>query len=99
MNSLLITQPAPGLNKVAKLVVNCRRNDPAVVQAGGSPMLGFEFYIPDIAAESMASFVKTRLRKHKLPLLSITVEKGEFYLPNDQLWTRKKIDDCISKGL
>jgi len=74
MNSLPTTHPISGLVKVAKLVVNCRRNDPALIRAGGPPILGWDFYVPEIAAESMVSFIKTRLRKLKLPLLSVDVE-------------------------
>ncbi len=89
------TAPAPGLIKVAKLIANCRRNDPAAVQAGGPPVLGFTFYVPEIAASSLVQFVKTWLHKCHLPMLSVDVEKGEMYLATPDLWTRKKIEDAI----
>lgn len=89
------TLPAPGLIKVSKLIANCRRNDPATVQAGGPPMVGFTFYVPEIAAESLIQFVKTWMHKCRLPIISVVVEKGEMYLASPDLCTRKKIEDTL----
>jgi len=89
------TTPGPNLIKVSKLVVNCRRNDPEAIRVGGSPILGFDFYVPEIAASSLVQFVKTWLHKCRLPIMSVTVETGDMYLAIPDLWTRKKIEDAI----
>ena len=85
------------LVKVKKIVVNCERNDWTDIKCGGSPVLGFDFYVDaDLNIDEMVKHIKSRLKKKGLPLLSI--EFGKDAIEEKYLWTKEKISECIDKG-
>ena len=75
--------------------VLCAYNDYADIKCGGSPTLGYDFFIsPDENPEEMIKFIKSCLKKYSRPFEGASHDiRKDFKVEN--LWTKKKIEECI----
>ena len=80
-----------------KITVDCEDNyDVIDLKAGGSEILGFDFYISDEEnPEEYITFIKDELKKNGLPLQSIRHHKVNMLTKS---WTKEMISKSISKG-
>ncbi len=84
------------LYKCAHLVVECAKNDPVDVRAGGPAWLGYDFFVNDNDTEMMIEFIDAALASLEIPNQSIYI--SEFVdLPASKLWTKERILDEIQK--
>ena len=78
--------------------VSCEYNDSVDVRAGGPATLGYAFGVsPDEDEESVKEFLRKTVKKYGQPLMGISTSKQEDF-PVKHLWTRERMEDCISKG-
>lgn len=77
-----------------KIDVNCERNDWEDIKCGGSPILGYTFYIDsDEDPDEYIEFIKktmTELGRKKL--MGINKSKG---IEVEKVWTKEMIKKCI----
>jgi hypothetical protein len=77
--------------------VSCERNDWADIKCGGSPILGYDFYVsPDEDIKKIKKEIERLCRKHRRGFLGISdTVKKDFKV--EHLWTVDKIEECIKK--
>lgn len=84
------------LYKCAHLVVECAKNDPVDVRAGGPAWLGFDFFVNDNETEKMIEYIDAALASLEIPNQAIYI--SEFVnLPANKLWTKERILAEIQK--
>jgi len=78
--------------------INCERNDPVDIRCGGPAILGYDFGVsPDENEKEIIEFLKSCIKKHKRPFMSISVSKRKNF-PVKHLWTKKKMEECIKNN-
>ena len=82
----------------SKISVDCIENDPVDIRAGGSPVLGFDFYVKEQEESQMVELIKTTLNEYRLPLMGIEIsEKGSMILEPNKVWDSARIIACIEE--
>lgn len=78
--------------------ISCEQNDLADIKCGGSPILGYDFYIsPDEDKKDIENFIKQCIKKYNRPFIGISFNiKKDFPITN--LWTKEKIEECIKQN-
>ncbi len=80
----------------SKISVDCIKNDPVDVKAGGAEILGYDFFVEENDAERLVSLINTTINDLSLPLMGISIlEKGKLTLSEDQVWRDERIVQCI----
>ena len=80
----------------SKISVDCIKNDPVDVKAGGAEILGYDFFVEKNDAERLVSLINTTINDLSLPLMGISIlEKGKLTLSEDQVWRDERIVQCI----
>jgi hypothetical protein len=83
------------LYKAKHYVIDCERNDIVDIKCGGSPMLGFDFYVDaDLSERKVISWLRLALKKAGHPCLGIGA-LGTREVQKKDLWTQKKIWKCM----
>lgn len=73
----------------------CEYNDYADIKCGGSPTLGYDFYVdPDESAERMIAFLKKCCKRYGRPFIGASHDIRKNF-PVDNLWSREKMDEYI----
>jgi hypothetical protein len=73
--------------------VDCRRNDPVDIKAGGPAYIGFDFFVDaDKNVKKVKEKIEQILKRHKMPLISIGSARECLV---ETLWTDKMIEKCI----
>ena len=81
------------------ICVLCEHNDSTDILCGGSPILGYDFYVrPDEDMEDLKKFIKGCLFKYNRPFLDIRTDIKEDF-PVKNLWTREMMEECIWKNV
>lgn len=80
-----------------KVEVNCKRNDWEDIKCGGSPILGYDFYVDrDLNKEDVKKFIRETFKEFKRKhLIGIHIVEGPD-IP--KLWELDKIKECIRKN-
>ncbi len=86
------------LIKVAKICVDCEKNDIVDIKCGGPEYLGFDFNVSLSELEELKIFIKSEIEKKGLPIDNIYSYNQNYYLPKEKVWTRERIRDCIKQG-
>lgn len=80
----------------SKISVDCIKNDPVDVKAGGAEILGYDFFVEENDAERLVSLINTTINDLSLPLMGISIlEKGKLTLSEEQVWKDERIVQCI----
>ena len=78
--------------------ISCELNDPTDIKCGGSPVLGYEFYVSsDEKKEEIRKFLKNCINKYHRPFIGISTRKQKDF-PIKNLWTREMMEDCIKNN-
>ena len=77
--------------------VLCAYNDYADIKCGGSPTLGYDFFVsPDEDKPAMTKFIKKCLKEYQRPFIGLDYDiKKDFKI--DNLWTKEEIEECIKQ--
>lgn len=82
--------------KCHKISVDCIKNDPVDVRAGGAEILGYDFFVDTQESEMLVGVIKSTIEELKLPLIGINVLEGETYqLSEADVWRKDRIVQCI----
>ena len=82
--------------KCAKIGVDCTKNDPVDVKAGGPEWLGFDFFVKVKDAEEIMEYISSVLASLSIPKHEIYI--SEFYtLSENAVWTKERIYQTIKK--
>ena len=85
------------LTNCSKISVDCAYNDPVDVRAGGSEILGFDFFVKNTETTEMIKFIIQTLKESGIPLMSIGVTQKNVFLSEKKIWTKTRILKCILK--
>ena len=85
------------MNECIKICVDCVKNDPVDIKAGGPEYLGFDFFVRIEEAEEIKLFISECLNKYGIPLVNIYYS-GMCSLNDSNVWDELRIEDCISKN-
>lgn len=78
--------------------VACEKNDWEDIKYGGSPILGYDFYIsPDEDIEFIKNEIVKYIKKYNRPFISIKHSIRKNYIV-EKLWTLEKIEECIKNN-
>lgn len=84
------------IHTCAKISVNCTKNDPVDIKAGGPEWLGFDFYVKYEEAESIMEYIDALLTSFEIPYENISiVQILDTSLKN--IWTKERILSEIAK--
>lgn len=82
--------------KCSKISVDCIKNDPVDVRAGGADILGYDFFVEAKDAERLTTVIEKAIKELSLPLMGISIqEKGRLQLSEEQVWREERILKCI----
>lgn len=84
------------LVKCNQISVDCVKNDPVDVRAGGPDYLGFDFYVAEEKTEEMKKFITETLKKYNIPLSCMWSLKS-LDKSSENVWTKERIEECIKK--
>jgi len=78
--------------------ISCEYNDSVDVRAGGSAVLGYEFYVsPDEKEGDLRKFVDETMNHFNRKYMGVTFSiKKDF--PVKHLWTRERMAKCIEEN-
>lgn len=80
----------------SKISVDCIKNDPVDVKAGGAEILGYDFFVEEQETERLVSLIDTTIKELSLPLMGIKVlDDKKLTLPEEQVWRDERIVQCI----
>ena len=77
----------------------CKMNDWSDIKCGGSPTLGYDFYVngkKNISENEIKSMIEKLLNKYKRYYQTVSIRKIKDYR-EDQLWSEDDIEKCIKK--
>jgi hypothetical protein len=78
--------------------VSCAMNDYADIKCGGSPVLGYNFFVsPDENRDQLYIFIKKCLKTYGRPFIGISIDVRKDF-PVDKLWTREMMAKCIKEN-
>lgn len=84
------------LIKCKKIAVDCIKNDPVDVRAGGADILGYDFFVDEKETDALVDVIKTTIEELRLPLMGINVLENESYsLSEEKVWRKERIIECI----
>jgi hypothetical protein len=84
------------LIKCKKIAVDCIKNDPVDVRAGGADILGYDFFVDEKETDVLVDVIKTTIEELRLPLMGINVLENESYsLSEEKVWRKERIIECI----
>lgn len=82
--------------KCSKISVDCIKNDPVDVRAGGADILGYDFFVKQTDANRLVGVIEHTIKELKLPLMGISIkDDGKLLLSKEQVWTEDRILKCI----
>lgn len=82
-------------NKLLNVIaVDCTYNDPVDIKAGGSKILGYDFYVLPEETEELMKFIQVSIEKLEIPLQSIYV-KGQ--INSNSIWNKERILAALVK--
>ena len=82
--------------KCSKISVDCIHNDPVDIKAGGSEILGYDFFVDEKEAERLVPVIEGAIKELQLPLMGISIkEKGRHLLDESKVWREERILQCI----
>lgn len=78
--------------------IGCELNDSTDIKCGGSPVLGYTFYVsPDEDKENLTNFIMRCIKKYKRPFINMSLKIENDY-PVKNLWTLEMIENCIKNN-
>ena len=81
--------------RCAKIGVDCTKNDPVDIKAGGPEWLGFDFFVKAQDAADIMEYISSVLASLNIPEKSIYI--SDFYnLSETAVWTKEKITEYIT---
>lgn len=80
----------------SKISVDCIKNDPVDIRAGGAEILGYDFFVDKKEADKLVKVIKDTLEELKLPLIKISIHsEAQLNLSQERVWTAPRIIQCI----
>ena len=76
-----------------KVIVDCENNDPVDIRCGGSPILGYDFYVE--SSEGIEDFIREELKQNNQPCMNVKFEEIQY---STRVWTKEMISKCIKEG-
>lgn len=81
----------------SKISVDCIKNDPVDVRAGGPDILGFDFFVETGEVNNAVSLIKKTIAEYQLPLMGIDIlDQGKLLLGPEEVWTSSRIINAIA---
>lgn len=82
--------------RCAKIGVDCTKNDPVDIKAGGPEWLGFDFFVKAQDTADIMEYISSVLASLNIPEKSIYI--SDFYnLSETAVWNKEKIYETIKK--
>ena len=81
--------------KCVKIAVDCIKNDPVDVRAGGAEILGFDFFVDEKEKEQLVGVIQNTIKELSLPLMGINVLDEVYSLDENDVWRKERIIECI----
>ncbi len=81
--------------KCVKIAVDCIKNDPVDVRAGGAEILGYDFFVDETEKVQLVGVIKNTINELNLPLMGINVLDEVYSLDENDVWRKERIIECI----
>lgn len=81
--------------KCVKIAVDCIKNDPVDVRAGGAEILGYDFFVDETEKVQLVGVIKNTINELNLPLMGINVLDEVYSLNENDVWRKERIVECI----